>query len=71
MAPHSWQQMFRAVHQWAAPAAATWLQVLGDITVNEFRTKWLRERLEAAEIACWNLRWLVDQITQQAASKRA
>eukprot|EP00969_Alexandrium_andersonii_P316514 13982257-Alexandrium_andersonii.AAC.1 len=26
MAPRSWQQMFRAVHQRAAPAAATWLQ---------------------------------------------
>eukprot|EP00969_Alexandrium_andersonii_P363800 15462696-Alexandrium_andersonii.AAC.1 len=70
MAPRSWQQS-RAVHQRAAPAAATWLQALGDITVDEFRAEWLRERLEAAEVACWSLRWLVDQSTQQAASERA
>eukprot|EP00969_Alexandrium_andersonii_P231456 10221921-Alexandrium_andersonii.AAC.1 len=71
MAPRSWQQLFRAVHQRAAPAAATWHQVLGDITAEEFRARWLREWLVAAEIACWNLRWLVDQSTQQAASKKA
>eukprot|EP00969_Alexandrium_andersonii_P174226 7703291-Alexandrium_andersonii.AAC.1 len=71
MAPRSWQQLFRAVHQRAAPAAATWHQVLGDITTEEFGARWLRERLEAAEVASWSLRWLVDQSTQQAASKRA
>eukprot|EP00969_Alexandrium_andersonii_P124918 5521416-Alexandrium_andersonii.AAC.1 len=27
--------------------------------------------LPTAEVACWNLRWLVDQGTQPAASKRA
>eukprot|EP00969_Alexandrium_andersonii_P016569 725504-Alexandrium_andersonii.AAC.1 len=67
MVPRSWQQVFRAVHQRAAPAAASWSEVLGDITVEEFRARWLRERLKAAEVACWNLRWLVDQSTQQAA----
>eukprot|EP00969_Alexandrium_andersonii_P234207 10341052-Alexandrium_andersonii.AAC.1 len=37
MAPRSRQQVFRAVHQRAAPAVASWLEVLGDITVEEFR----------------------------------
>eukprot|EP00969_Alexandrium_andersonii_P141434 6254300-Alexandrium_andersonii.AAC.1 len=71
MAPRSWQQVYRAAHLRAAPAAATWSQVLGDVSVTEFRMRWLQEKLEAAEVACWNLRWLVEQGTRQAASKRA
>eukprot|EP00969_Alexandrium_andersonii_P314524 13894082-Alexandrium_andersonii.AAC.1 len=71
VAPRSWQQVYRAVHLRAAPAVATWLQVPGDSSVTEFRARWLKEKLDAAEVARWNLRWLVDQGTQQAASKRA
>eukprot|EP00969_Alexandrium_andersonii_P074088 3267813-Alexandrium_andersonii.AAC.1 len=40
-------------------------------TVAEFRARWLPEKLEAAEVACWGLRWLVGQSAQRAASKRA
>eukprot|EP00969_Alexandrium_andersonii_P357998 15450050-Alexandrium_andersonii.AAC.1 len=41
--PRSWQQVCRAIHLKAAPAAATWQEVLGDITVAEFRAHWLKE----------------------------
>eukprot|EP00969_Alexandrium_andersonii_P245090 10831422-Alexandrium_andersonii.AAC.1 len=38
-APRSWQEVRRAAHLKAAPSSASWQEVLGDITVPEFRER--------------------------------
>ena len=68
----SWTQVWHLCHTSALPLYLTWGHMCGQLSWDQFvQEARQRQRQCIARFQCWNLRWMVDPLTDANSSKRA